>query len=157
MKKVFKIIAFSTLAICGIAYVLCYIFLKEQTTYFTECLIDFINRPLPIIGVSLLVVLAFVYKCVISTRYGKKALNEFKQENDKLRQEVDEYKELVKQDLISLEIALKHEKEQNDELFEYFIELCELSHNVKVQALAKKLRGVEYEETTDSDTKAKEI
>lgn len=157
MKKALKIIGVTTLVLGALAYLLCYIFLKEQTTYFTECLIDFINKPLPIIGVSLLVVLIFIYKCFISTRYGKKAINEFKEENANLRHEIEKYKELVKQEQESLENAYNKAKQDIEQTKEHLITLCELSHNIKAQALAKKLRGVDNEEETNSDTEAKEI
>lgn len=157
MKKVFKIITFTLLALCGIAYLLCYIFLKEQTTYFTECLIDFINRPLPIIGVSTLVVLAFVYKCFVATKYGKKAISEFKEENDQLRQEIEQQAQLLKTYEEMSKIALNQAKNDIDEIKEYIIKGFELSKNIKVKEIANKLRGVEYEETTNSDTETKEI
>lgn len=160
MKKfyqVLKAIIISLLVLGGIAYVLCYIFLKEQTTYFTECLIDFINKPLPIIGVSILVVLAFIYKCFISTRFGKKTINEFKKENDRLRNEISEQAQLVKEYEEMSKIAYNQAKNDIEHIKDIIAKGYELSRNIKVQKLIEEIRGAVYEENINSDTETKEI
>lgn len=136
---------------------LCYIFLKEQTKEFTQNIIDLFNKPLPIIGVSTSIVLFFIYKCFVSTKYGKKRINEFKEENDNLRNEIDEYKQIVGLSLNTCENSINELKTDIQETKEYVIEGFELNKNIKIKEIAKKMRGVEDEETINSDTEKEEI
>ena len=153
MKKALKITFSIVLVLCSIAYVLCYIFLKEQTTYFTECVIDFINRPLPIIGVSLVVVFIFVYKIVIATRFGKKALNQYQNELNKTQRELEEYKLSIKEEIALYQAKIEEYKQYTKQYKDYIVELCELSHNVKVKQLGEKIKeSGAYEENTNCDT-----
>lgn len=153
MKKALKITFSIVLVLCSIAYVLCYIFLKEQTTYFTECVIDFINRPLPIIGVSLLVVLIFVYKIVVATRFGKQALAKYQNELNNTQRELEEYKLSIKEEIALYEAKIEAYKQYGEQVKDYFVEFCELSHNVKVKQLGEKIKESAYEETIKCDTK----
>ena len=157
MKKALKIIFSIVLVLCGIAYVLCYIFLKEQTKEFTQNVIDLLNKPLPIIGVSTGVVLFFIYKCFVSTKYGKKRINEFKEENDNLRHEINEYKQIIDLALNNCVNSVNELKNDIQETKEYVIEGFELNKNIKIKEIAKKMRGVEDEETINSDTEKEEI
>lgn len=153
MKKALKITGICALVLGCLAYLLCYIFLKEQTTYFTECVIDFINRPLPIIGVSLLVVLIFVYKCVVATRFGKKALNQYQNELNKTQRELEEYKLSIKEEIALYQAKIEEYKQYSEQYKTYIVELCELSHNIKVKQLAEKIKeSGAYEENTNCDT-----
>ena len=160
MKKFFQVlkaIIISLLVLCAIAYVLCYIFLKEQTTYFTECLINFLQKPLPIVGISIIGLGFIAFKIFSLTKFGKKTLAKLQEENARLRQENEEHKEQVKEILNTFENALNQAKNDIENTREYVIEGFELNKNIKVQALARKMRGVEDEETTNSDTKTEEI
>ena len=160
MKKFFQVlkaIIISLLVLGAIAYVLCYIFLKEQTTYFTECLINFLTKPLPIVGISIVALGYVAFKIFSLTKFGKKTLAKLQEENARLRQENEEHKEQVKEILNTFENALNQAKNDIENTREYVIEGFELNKNIKVQALARKMRGVEDEETTNSDTKTEEI
>ena len=157
MKKALKITFSVVLVLCGIVYVLCYIFLKEQTKEFTQNVIDLLNKPLPIIGVSTGVVLFFIYKCFVSTKYGKKRINEFKEENDNLIHEIAEYKQIVDLKLNNCVNSVNELKNDILETKEYVIEGFELNKNIKIKEIAKKMRGVEDEETINSDTEKEEI
>lgn len=159
MKKVFQVlkaIIIALLICCALAYVLCYIFLKEQTTQFTECLINFLEKPLPIIGISILGLGYIAFKIFSLTKFGKKTLIKLKEENDNLRHEIEEnnkllneYKEMSKNDYNDL-------KKQIMRTEEYVIQGYEMSRNIKVKQLAQEMRGVENEET-NGNTETEEI
>ena len=153
MKKALKITGICLLALGCLAYLLCYIFLKEQTTYFTECVIDFINRPLPIIGVSLVVVFIFVYKCVVATRFGKKAIADYQNKLDKAQKEWEQEKLSMKEEIALYKAKIDEYKQYGKQVKDYFVEFCELSHNVKVKQLGEKIKESAYEETIKCDTK----
>lgn len=103
---------------------------KDTTNYIW----DKANTPLPIIGVSLVVVLVFVWKCFVASKFGKKALNDLKKENDNLRLDNSNFKEDTNNRISELENKIK----QKDELI---AQLCELSTNQKIKHFGKELLG----------------
>lgn len=152
MKKALKIIVISLLVALAIFSVVAYILWKEQTTYIFECIIDFINRPLPIIGVSIAIIGLFVFKCFIATRYGKKAINEYKEENRVLKERIEQIKNDTAYTLENQNLAIKKILDDHQELKEIVVKELELSKNIKVKELAKTLKGEQPygEEEVDS-------
>ena len=61
MNKKVKIALWCLFAIVSVAILVLYIVFPDQTTYYFNCVKDFINKPLPIVGISL-----FVYKDMTS-------------------------------------------------------------------------------------------
>lgn len=154
MNKKLKIALGIALVVVSISYLLCYIFLKEETTYFTECLIDFINKPLPIIGVSIVVVMAFIYKCFVSTKYGRRALKELRDEKELMFEQLNAEKENIIKENEKLHDEIKEQQEKLNYYENCLIELCEYSRNRKARDLANEIRGYTYgEETKDSNTR----
>ena len=152
MKKALKISLFVLLALTGIFSIVAYILWKEQTTYIFECIIDFINRPLPIIGVSIAIIGAFVFKCFIASKYGKKALADYQKALDETKQELS----IREKALEEVETFLKAELERfgltQDKIKEVLEKSLEMSKNIKIQALANELKGETYgEEETNCD------
>lgn len=65
-KKIALIVLFSLLVACGIAYLVLFCLYKNQTVQITYQVIDYIcNKPLPVIGVSILTVGVILYKIII--------------------------------------------------------------------------------------------
>ena len=152
MKKVLKIIVISLFVALAIFSVVAYILWKDQTTYIFECIIDFINRPLPIIGVSIAIIGLFVFKCFVATRYGKKAINEYKEENRVLKEQIEQIKNDTAYTLENQNLAIKKILDDHQELKEVVLKSLELSKNIKVKELAKTLKGEQPygEEEVDS-------
>ena len=152
MKKALKIIVISLFVALAIFSVVAYILWKDQTTYIFECIIDFINRPLPIIGVSIAIIGLFVFKCFVATRYGKKAINEYKEENRVLKEQIEQIKNDTAYNLENQNLAIKKILDDHQELKEVVLKSLELSKNIKVKELAKTLKGEQPygEEEVDS-------
>ncbi len=152
MKKALKIIVISLFVALAIFSVVAYILWKDQTTYIFECIIDFINRPLPIIGVSIAIIGLFVFKCFVATRYGKKAINEYKEENRVLKERIEQIKNDTAYTLENQNLAIKKILDDHQELKEIVVKELELSKNIKVKELAKTLKGEQPygEEEVDS-------
>ena len=152
MKKALKVIVPILFVALAIFSVVAYILWKEQTTYIFECIIDFINRPLPIIGVSIAIIGLFVFKCFVATRYGKKAINEYKEENRALKERINEL-EQKEEDIKDFVVAqLQLMSSEQCETKSTLIKSLELSKNIKVKELAKTLKGEQPygEEEVDS-------
>ena len=151
MNKKLRIALWISFAVLGIAYLVLYILFKEQVTFYTECVIDFINRPLPIVGVSLVVILLFVWKIVITSKVGKKKIAEYQEGLNLVKREFEEYKAHINEKMALIEEQANLIKDKADKAKEMINGICELTHNVKI----KQLKGLIYEEESDSDTEEK--
>lgn len=142
MKKAIKIISLCLLGALVIGSCVLYIIDKAQLLSILNHIKDFINQPLPIIGVTTGAILLFVWKLVVTTNYGKKVINSLTEQLEKITQEYEQYKlesEKEKQALI----------EKNNEIKGYIAEICALSTNKKIKDYGK---GLEYGEETDIET-----
>ena len=152
MKKALKYIAIGLVLALAVFSVVAYILWKDQTTYIFECIIDFINKPLPIIGVSIAIIGIFVFKCFVASKYGKKALREYQKALDETKQEfvekekeMQEFKDILLEDLVKTNGQVYNVKQT-------LIKSLEMSKNIKLKALANELKGETYgEEETNCD------
>ena len=152
MKKALKISLIVLLALTGIFSIVAYILWKEQTTYIFECIIDFINRPLPIIGVSIAIIGAFVFKCFIASKYGKKALAEYQKALDECKEDFEKEKNDLATTITDIYNFVNNANCDLSELKSVVIKSLEMSKNIKIQALANELKGETYgEEETNCD------
>lgn len=141
MKKASKFIILGLLIASGLYVLISFIFNKDGTMYWINQFIEWLNKPLPIVGVTALALLVFVWKVVVfirKTQPNKELLE--------MRKEHEQYKLASEKEKTEL-------KEQNDLLKGYLIDLCELSTNQKIKNYGKGLLGY-GKETTDSETKA---
>ena len=145
LKKVLIIILVSLLALLGIFILVSFIINKDGTLYWINYFVDLLNKPLPIVGVTTLAVLIFVWRLIVSTNYGQKVISGLRQELNSIKAEHEQYKidsENQKQELIN----------ENNALRQDIANICELSTNQKIKNYGKGL--LEYgKETIDIETK----
>ena len=159
MKKANKIInaiLIGLLVSFGIYVLVSFIVNKDCTMYWINYVVDLLNKPLPIVGVTTAAILFFAWQVVIKTRFGQSALNnvqrEYQSKYDTLEQKAKEI-EIEKQEL-------EKWKEENQDKINYVLEcfekLCATIPNKKVNELGKDFaKGLEYgKETIDSESKA---
>lgn len=160
MKKALKIIGLVVLLLGGIALATCYIVIPQETKSAIDIVMEYLNRPLPIAGISIITFSACVYGFLSSTSLGKKALATLKSEFSELRTQLTD-KETMAKTYYELAIKEKEEtkallntyKNELDTLTEELVKVCETIPNVKVKALAqeilsKKEQAQEQLETT---------
>lgn len=107
-KKKITMIALIAVAAVVLGFVIIYwaIFGKEETIAFFERVKDFINRPLPILGISLTAFAVILFRFLSLSSWGKKAIAEqeqkfkdFEEKQERLRAEdhqaFEEYKTQV--------------------------------------------------------------
>ena len=139
-KKVLLAILISLAVAFGIYVLVSFIVNKDGTMYWINKVIEWVNQPLPIVGVTTLAVLVFVWKLIVTTQYGKAKLAAYDNKVAKLEQEYENYKtdaENEKQEL----------KEQNEKLRAQLIHVCELSTNKKIKDFGKELEKYGKETT----------
>ena len=141
MKKTKKVLAI-ILAILGTTLIVLYVVFPTQFKECFEYIYGLLNEPLPIVGVSLLAILFFVW-------YVIKYIREVKphEELAKMRETYNNY--VAKSDEEKQEL-----KNQNTELKGHIANICELSTNQKIKNYGKERLGYGREETTNSETKA---
>ena len=147
MKKFDKVlnwILFGLFATCLVASIVCYLVNPAMTQSFFNYVLDLLNRPLPIIGVTTLAILVFIWKVIIATNYGKAKLAKYDQKQKELEEQYKEFVEKCESKLNELEQNTNLTKEQ-------LTKLCGLSTNKKIKDFGKELaNGKEL----DSETKA---
>lgn len=144
MKKALKIIGISLLALLGIALVVLYIIFPTDTKNALSYFWQMLNTPLPIVGITTVAVLTFVWQFFANSQYGKKKINECNQEIERLKKEKEDFVNGANE-------KIKELLENNAELKGYISHICELSTNIKIKNYGKELLGY-GEETTNSNT-----
>lgn len=133
-NKIINGILFALLGACVVAYLVCLIVMKEETLEFTEKAKDFINQPLPIIGVSIVVLGGVLVKILSLSKYGQSQIA-------KAEEKIEEYKELIETNKTDLEALLEAKQAEIDELKATIVKVAENVPNKKVKAIAEELKG----------------
>lgn len=147
MKKIVKLICFVLfLAGCG-ALIGCYCTMPERTKYAMDIVVEYINKPLPIIGISILTLGLVAYEIISKTSYGKKTINEVKKYVEEQKQICLEYKEKGEEYFKTLET---YKEEQKAVLIAYSTEIdlitekvekvCKTSPNLRINAIGEELK-----------------
>ena len=152
MKKKLKIALGIILALLCVFVIVCYCVWKEQTLEVFEHIKYYINQPLPIIGVSTIVVCIFIYKCFVGTKYGKKALAQLQEEKEHALTELKQKEIDLKVYAARCELQLNRYQEKIEEYKSYVLELAKLSRNIKAQDIVEKLEETNHGENQDSET-----
>lgn len=130
--------------ILGVAILVLYVIFPNQFKNFMNQAWALVNEPLPVVGVSALVLGIFALKMVKYIR------------NTKPSQELREMREKHNEYVAKSEEEKQALKDQNAELKGYIAHICELSTNQKIKNYGKELLG-HGEEETDVEPKAKEM
>lgn len=145
LLKVLKIIGICLLAACIGGFVVLYIVNKDLAEQIIAQLVDILNRPLPIIGVTTLAILIFIWKVIITTNYGKKKLAQYDEKVKEIEQAKEDFENNANEKVEELLENLENIKKQ-------LSHACELSTNKKIKDFGKEL---EYgKETIECKTKA---
>lgn len=149
MNKKLKIALYAIAFALIIAVLVLYVIFPVKTEYYFNCVKDFINRPLPIVGVSLAIAGGFIYKIILMTKFGQKNITALKNENTQLKEELLAVKEELLEVKESVEDVKTFAEETKDKMFEGF----KLSSNVRIKGLAVHLDGLKdyIEESEESD------
>lgn len=133
-KKIFLIILISIVAVAAVALGLCYFFIiPEQTKQFLDAAWVWLNEPLPIVGVSSLVIAFFLWKIFVSSSFGKKRYNELKNKLSALLEILGQSEEERKKQNEELELL----KAKNKVLLEYINKIKNAIPNKKVKEIAE--------------------
>lgn len=144
MKKfvrVVEIILIVFAILCGIALLVGYIWFKDNTIEILASIKDFVNQPLPIVGVSILTLGILVYEILIKTSYGRKTLNKIADESDRQFRRLESKELDIRKIDKKVDDKLANQDKDIETIKAYLIELCGYSRNVKAHDLAEKIIG----------------
>ena len=149
-KKVLLTIAIIIVIVLAITLTVFYIIDKNGTQAVLDNIWNGLNRPLPIIGLSTLVIAVTIFKIVVGIRFGK---NKIAQIEQTYQEKVNELMKM-NNDLIDFKNGIIDRVKKGEECI---VETCKVIPNVKVNAIGQKFeKGLDYgtqEETTNNNPK----
>lgn len=116
----------------------------EQFKEIVDTFWGWLNQPLPIIGVSTIFVLIFLWKIFSSTSFGKKQIKKINEGFKRLETSVDEKAKEIENTKKEVESYIEESKKDYDFLLSVVIELCETLPNKKIKSIVEKVK--EHEE-----------
>lgn len=150
-KKILISVAVILVVLFVAAYAVLFILYPEQTKSWTLTAWDWLNEPLPVVGVSTLFVLFFLWKIFASSSFGKKKINELRELLNNTQTELEDKNKIANDRINSLIIENDELKIKLEEAVNIIKEICETSPNKKIQAIGDKYYG-ETKETIDNET-----
>lgn len=147
--KVIEIILIVLAVLCGVALLVGYIWFKDNTIEIINNIKDFVNQPLPIIGVSIVGVGLFLYEIIVRLQYGKRALNNVKVEYENKLHALEDKETKIKEIADEVSCKLNDQDLDIEALKGYIVELCNFSRNIKAHELGELIeRGNDNGEET---------
>ena len=144
-KKILTITLVVVISLLVVACVVCYFVIPTQFKDAIAIAWDWLNQPLPIVGISTIMVLFFAFKVFASSSFGKKQIKKIKEELAiTKREQEDSKKELeeLKQQILDICRDYKTNSDKEEENRQaFFEELCRLIPNKKVKELYEKYFG----------------
>lgn len=150
MKKLYKVvkIIFIVLGVLvAVGFAALYVFNNELAKSIVDRVKDFVNRPLPIVGCSLVIVGTFALNIFKNSVYGKNFLTRAQKEYTDYREELDEHEKLFRYNVAKV---IDDYNEREMLIINAFKEVCDSIPNVKVKQTSERLisvYGAKKEET----------
>lgn len=142
MKKFYKVvkIIFIVLGVlAAVGFAALYIFNNELAKSIVDRVKDFINRPLPIVGCSLVIVGAFVWNIFKNSVYGKNFLAKAQKEYNGYKLNLETREKALKNDVAKI---INGYNEREMLIINAFKEVCDSIPNVKVKQTRERLISV---------------
>lgn len=133
----------------------------EPVTEWIKSAWEWMNNPLPIVGVSLIAVLVFLWRFLSSTSFGKKALKKLSADFEETKKSTSEQLEAYRAENERMKAELASREEELAMLQATLGVVCSTSRNKQVKEAYRKMSeskkeesdGEESEEAVDGDPK----
>ena len=150
-KKVLISIAVILVVLLVAAYFVLLSLYPEQTKNWTMTAWEWLNKPLPVVGVSTLFILIFLWKIFANSSFGKKKISELKELLNATQTELENKNKIANDRINNLIIENEELKNKLEEAINIIKEICKTSPNKKIQAIGDKYYG-ETKETINNET-----
>lgn len=155
MSKAQKIILVILLGLLGTLAVVTGVFLVidfEATKQFIMNAWAWLNDPLPVVGVSIAMILWFLWRIFCNSSFGKKQIYEFKRLTQQTISEFNTYKLECNKKIAEFEVIIEEQQKSIDYYREVIKTICGNSRNAKIKEIGVKLNGEERKETVNNET-----
>jgi len=132
----------------------------EPVTEWIKTAWEWMNNPLPIVGVSLIAVIVFLWRFLSSTSFGKKALKKLSADFEETKKSTSEQLEAYRSENERMKEELASREEELAMLQATLGVVCSTSRNKQVKEAYQKMKeeesdgeGKESEEAVDGDAK----
>lgn len=132
----------------------------EPVTEWIKTAWEWMNNPLPIVGVSLIAVIVFLWRFLSSTSFGKKALKKLSADFEETKKSTSEQLEAYRAENERMKEELASREEELAMLQATLGVVCSTSRNKQVKEAYQKMKeeesdgeGKESEEAVDGDAK----
>ena len=146
--KAFKIILYVLLFALAITFIVCLFAIPQETKEFVKLAIEFVNQPLPIIGISIATGGFLLWKIIDCTPIGRKGYNAIKEDFKKEQDKINGYKQVAEEKLGEVKKLaneqidiLSHYSQQIDNLCDNLVKVCETSPNAKIKAIGEEIKS----------------
>ena len=151
-KKILLIVGVILIALLFISFLVCYHVWPAQTKNYVMTFWDWLNKPLPVVGVSTLFVGLFIWRIFASTSYGKKQIEIFKKKAEETQHQFECLKAEYETKIKDFEKIIEKYREELNKYREGGAEVCKTIPNKKVKELGVKYYGEERKETINNET-----
>lgn len=150
VKKTWLIVGISILSVLAVGGVIFWLLYPELVAQWVNVAWKWLNEPLPVAGVSVLIMGMFIIKLVSMTSWGKAQVSKIKATYEEYKTQIGGEISLEKEKVDSLVEELASKQAEINYLKSKLVELCSTIKNKRVNELGKE---IEHEETIDNDTK----
>lgn len=112
---------------------------------------EWCNQPLPIVGLSLVTIIVFLWRVLVSTNYGKKTIKKLQSIADDTKTATDKTLEEMKAENEAYKAQIEELQTQIELSRGVLEKVCEASRNKSVKDLAEMLKETTETETTEDD------
>ena len=120
-----------------------------QFTQWLNTAWEWLNKPLPVVGLSTLIICLFVIKFISMTSFGKKQLKKLNDGFKRIREQTESAKSEYQEFKNNVNSILDDKQKEIDYLKGIIKELCDTLPNKKVKAIGEKVYGERKEESND--------
>lgn len=110
---------------------------------------NWLNQPLPVVGVSTIFIGLFVWRIFASTSLGKKQIRKLNEGFDKVRTEQANARDEEKKFEDNIKLLIAEKDAEIKQLKEIIKQLCNALPNKKAKAIGEKVYGEREERTND--------
>ena len=157
MKKFLKIFSIIFVLVFITFIVVCAFVIPEQTKNTFDIIVDYINKPLPIIGISILSLGIVIFTIISKLGLGKKKVNQIEKDFNELKTYVNECLESSEEQIKNatllkeyIEAFVKAHSSELDYFINELIKACKTSPNAKIKAIGEEIEQ-HLEELVDKD------
>lgn len=141
--KVFIIVISIIGALLAAATGVLYYFYPDHVRFYINVAWEWVNKPLPVVGTSVLMIIILLWKIFASSSFGKKQLKQFKERTQIVETDFETLKQTSQETIDAYKAELEQMEKKLEEYRLLIKKVCETIPNKKVKAIGVNLDGKE--------------